>query len=138
MFELWGGNTLGPQALSFVESSPYFRVSRYMYLEISLNISLQLYAGWFSHVSLVHTVTLCYQVPGLVSILLDSKCSLLCPYLMQCHCSTLDSKYVFIALPPPHAISLKAPWIVSTSDSEYLFCLPLRVLTIQVLLYILR
>ena len=55
--------------------------------------------------------------------------------------STWVSKYSWLlsthALSLPHAIPLKAPWIVSTPDSEYLFCLPLRVLTIQVLLYIL-
>ena len=40
--------------------------------------------------------------------------TLLCPYLIE---------------------PLKASWIVSISDSEHLFCIPLRVLTIQVLLY---
>ena len=30
-----------------------------------------------------------------------------------------------IALSLPHAIPLKIPWIISTSDSEYLVCLPL-------------
>ena len=49
----------------------------------------------------------------------------------------LDSRYVLVALSLPHAIPLKAPWIVSTSDSEYLWSLPsLEVLTIKVLLYI--
>ena len=35
------------------------------------------------------------------------------------------SLYVLIALSLLHAIPFKAPWIVSTSDSEYLFCLTL-------------
>ena len=45
---------------------------------------------------------------------LISKFSLLCPYLVQYH--------------------WKASCIVSTSNTEYIICLPLRVLTIQVLL----
>ena len=34
------------------------------------------------------------------------------------------------ALSLPHAIPLKAPWIVSTSDREYIVCPPLRVLSV--------
>ena len=67
-------------------------------------------------------------------------CTYVHTYVQSTSISTWVGEYswlvVLIALSLPHAIPLKAPWIVSTSDSEYLFCLPVRVLTIQVLLYV--